>query len=109
MTPSLLLLSTKRLTESRRSSHRSNLAGSLRISINAVRRFRIAKWSRTIIPSPSPPLDGARRLARDVVRHAVDPAHLVDDAVCDGAHQGAVELALADGPPAVRMEGPGRP
>jgi hypothetical protein len=27
------------------------------------------------------PLDGRRRLARDVVDHAVDAAHLVDDAV----------------------------
>jgi hypothetical protein len=31
--------------------------------------------------SPSLPLDGARRLRRDVVGHLVDAAHFIDDAV----------------------------
>jgi len=40
------------------------------------------------------PLDRPRRLAGDVVGHAVDAAHFVDDAVGDVAEEGVVLIFL---------------
>jgi hypothetical protein len=54
-------------------------------------------WPPKTLPDElysSLPLDRARRLGRDVVGHAVDAAHLVDDAVGDAAEEGVVEGEL---------------
>src|SRR5262249_41412814 len=51
------------------------------------------------------PLDRPRRLARDVVRHAVDAAHLVDDAVGDAAEEGVVERVVVGGHAVGRGDG----
>ena len=48
-------------------------------------------------PSPSLPLNRRRRLAADVIRHAVDAAHFVDDAARYFLEQGIRQLGPVGG------------
>jgi hypothetical protein len=52
------------------------------------------------------PLDRPRRLRRDVVRHPVDPAHFVDDAVGDPPQERVLERVVIGRHPVGRGDSP---